>query len=127
MFFARHRIYRHAGPTDLKRCSFLSYVQGGSPQPRHRRATSPYNLANLVNLVNPAHLWLILFRVLGLARDRPSPYGPGGYLPQSKRFSENGLEIGRIAPVQVWEKDMPFRKCRFVYAPFFAESGETSP
>ena len=57
---ARHRIYRHAGPTDLKRWPFL----GGSPQPRHRRATSPYNLvnlANLVNLVNPAHLLLILF------------------------------------------------------------------
>ena len=72
---ARHGIYRHAGPTDLKRWSFLSSLQGGSPQPRHRRATSPYNLANPGNLVNPAHLWLILFQVLGMARDRPSPYG----------------------------------------------------
>ena len=46
----RHRLYRHAGPTDLKRLPFLTSLQGGSPQPRHRRATSPYNLVNLANL-----------------------------------------------------------------------------
>ena len=50
----------------------LPHRAGPHPTPRHRRATRPYNLVNLVNRENPAHVLLL---ATGLARDRPSPYG----------------------------------------------------
>ena len=51
--------------TDLKRCPFLSHPPGSSSQPWHRHLPSPSNrvnrenLANPVNLENPAHFLLL--------------------------------------------------------------------
>ena len=73
IFFLSAFFYRHAGPNGPKEVC-LSHIPGGAPQTKQCHLPRPYNLAHLENRVNPAHV--LLLATTGLARDRPSPYGP---------------------------------------------------
>ena len=77
----------------LKRCFYLT-SPGRPPPTKQCHLPSLSNLANRENRENPAHF--LLLATTGLARDRPSPYGPWEGFARSRNGRELVLSLYRV-------------------------------